>query len=559
MQRHGAHKAQMFMLTALLSLCTTSTTLAGELAVFSTSDVHGSIMGWDYFQAQPTDVGLAKIYTLLQEKRRSLSKNDASLLIDVGDNLQGTPLDTYLAEHEHAWKRGEHPVFQAFRVMGYDAIVLGNHEFTFGLPYLRKASAQLQGELLAANVIDNKTGKVWDGVRPYVIKKLKVDGRELKVGIIGTVTPAIPNLEAPAHYAGVHFVDQIPVMQHYIKELQTKGVDILIAAVHSGAQRTEQDADENQALAIAKACPELSLLICAHNHVVIDNATGLHASDGIFYKNAIVHGVPIIETGKDGKYLGESLLRLNYVQGEWRVEQVTTEAIPVKGVTDDSKIDALAKPWHEKTLQELSQKIGEATGDFLGAESNHQDSALIDFINNVQREAAGTELSATAALNTSQDLKKGPITLQQIAGLYVYENYLYGIEITGAQLRKYLEHAADFYGTSPDYNYDMVQGVQYTIDLRQPKGHRLTRLIYHGKDVKDSDTFTLAINDYRFHGGNGYMQAMGFDETHPPKIVYDSLKTLGEAGQVRNLIIVYLQKKKSITPIVDNHWEVIGR
>ena len=119
-----------------------------------------------------------------------------------------------------------------------------------------------------------------------------------------------------------------------------------------------------------------------------------------------------------------------------------------------------------------------------------------------------TASSASASFNTSQNIDKGAITLQEMSGLYIYENYLYGIRINGAELRKYMEHAASFYGTTPDYNYDMIQGVDYTIDMNQPVGHRITKLQYQGKDVKDTDTFTMAINDYRMNGGSGYMAAM---------------------------------------------------
>ena len=479
------------------------------------------------------------------------------LIIDAGDILQGTPLDTYMVQNQDEWQAGDHPMFAAFRTIGYDAITCGNHEFNFGLDYLRKASAK-NNNLLGANVIDTKTNKTWQGVKPYVLKTIKIDGEALKVGIIGTVTPAIPNFEAPVHYQGVHFVSQVPVIQQGIKELKKQGADIIIAATHSGVERADRDSAENQVVSIAKACPELSLLICAHNHVVIDNTKGIKAPDGTVYKDAVINGVPIVESGKDGKFVGKSQLTLHKVKGKWTVEKVTTQALSVKGVADDPVITAQVKPWHDKTLKYLQQTVGEADGAFIGAESNHQDSAIVDLINNIQREVAGTQLSAAAAFNTSQNIEKGPITLQQLSGLYIYENYLYGIEVTGAQLRKYMEHAASYYGTSPDYNYDMLQGADYTIDMSRPKGARITKLQYQGKDVKDTDKFTLAMNDYRFNGGSGYMEAMGFNENNPPKVVYDSIKELGDAGQVRSLIVDYIKKKGKITPVVDHNWQAVG-
>ncbi|RGS74145.1 bifunctional UDP-sugar hydrolase/5'-nucleotidase [Mitsuokella sp. AF21-1AC] len=549
---------KVMVLAALTAALSAGTAFAGDLTVFSTSDVHGSVIGWNYFKAQSADVGLAKISTIINEARAQKGKDDAILCIDGGDILQGTPLDTYMVQHPDEWKAGQHPMFVAFNQIGYDAIELGNHEFNFGLDYLKKAIGKNKN-VLGANVIDDKTGKTWSGVRPYLIKTVKIDGENVKVGIVGTDTPAIPNFEAPAHFAGVRFEDQVPVMQKYVKELKDKGADIIIGVTHSGVPRGDRNSVENQVVAIAEACPDLDLLICAHNHVVIDNKSGVKGPDGTVYADAVINGVPVVESGKDGKFVGKSNLTIHKVDGKWKVEKVTTQAISVKGVKDDPAIVKQVKPWHEKTLQSLQQIIGEATDTFAGAESNHQDSAIVDFVNDVQRHYAGTQLSASASLNTSQDIDKGPITLQEISGLYIYENYLFGIEINGAELRKYMEHAASFYGTSPDYNYDMVQGIDYTIDLNQPVGHRITKLQYQGRDVKDSDTFTMAINDYRMNGGSGYMAAMGYTDGRKPKVVFDSMKLYGDDGQVRSLITRYIQEKGTITPAVDHNWNVIPK
>ena len=550
----GKHSCKTFALAVLTAAITSGTAFAGNLTVFSTSDIHGSIIGWNYFTAQPADVGLAKISTIIKEARSQKGANDDILVVDGGDILQGTPLDTYMVQHPNEWKT--HPMFDAFNTIGYDAIELGNHEFNFGLNFLQKAIGKNKN-VLAANVIDDKTGKTWKGVQPYLLKTVNIDGEKVKVGIIGTDTPAIPMFEDPSHYAGVHFVDQVPVFRQCVKELQAKGADIIIGITHSGVPRDDRSGEENQVVDIAKACPELSLLICAHNHVVIDNTSDLTGPDGTIYQKSVINGVPVIESGKDGKFLGKSVLSINKQNGKWKVNHVSTQAISMKGVADDPQIVKQVAPWHEKTLKHLQKVIGKASADYLGAESNHQDSAIVDLINEVQRHYAGTQLSAAASFNTSQNINKGNITLQDLSGLYIYENYLYGIEINGAELRKYMEHAAKFYGKSPDYNYDMMQGVDYTIDLTKPVGQRITKLQYQGKEVKDTDTFTLAINDYRMNGGSGYMEAMGYTNGKKPKVVFDSMRKYGDDGQMRSLMIRYVQEKGTITPTCDHNWQVI--
>ena len=541
-------------LAALTAAITSGTAFAGDLTVFSTSDIHGSVIGWNYFTAQPADVGLAKVSTIVKEARSQKGKNDDILVLDAGDILQGTPLDTYMVQHPNEWKT--HPMFDAFNTIGYDAIELGNHEFNFGLDYLKKAIGKNQN-VLAANVIDDKTGKTWSGVKPYILKTVTIDGEQVKVGIIGTDTPAIPMFEDPSHFAGVHFADQVPVFQQCVKELKAQGADIIIGMTHSGVPRNDRSGAENQVVDIAKACPELSLLICAHNHVVIDNQSGIVGPDGTKYADSVINGVPVVESGKDGKFVGKSVLTINKENGKWKVNKVTTKAVSTKGVADDPQIAKQVKPWHEKTLKHLQTVIGQASAEFSGAESNHQDSAIVDLVNEVQRHYAGTQLSASASFNTSQNIAKGDITLQELSGLYIYENYLYGIEINGAELRKYMEHAASFYGTSPDYNYDMLQGVDYTIDITKPVGQRIVKLQYQGKDVQDSDKFTLAINDYRMNGGSGYMEAMGYTDGRKPKVIFDSMRKYGDDGQMRSLMIRYVQEKGSITPTCDHNWNVI--
>jgi 2',3'-cyclic-nucleotide 2'-phosphodiesterase (5'-nucleotidase family) len=536
-----------------LSFIGTAFAAGGTLTIFSTSDVHGSILGWDYFRAQPAEVGLAKISTIVNAER---AKNPAVLLIDAGDYLQGTPLDTYMVNVDKDWK--VHPMFAAFNQMKYDAIVLGNHEFNFGTDFLKKAIGTNKN-VLSANTLSSTTGRTWDAVRPYVIRKVMIGGETVRVGIIGLTTPAIPDFEAPKHYAGLRFADQPATASQLVQELKGR-VDLIVIATHSGVESDVRSSAENQVIGIAKACPEANLLIAAHNHVVIDNATGIRLPDGTFYKDAVVNGVPVVESGKDGKFVARSDLQLEkQTDGKWKVLSVRTQAVPVKGVAEDPAIVKQVEPLHKKTLAYLQSEIGKSTGSFPGEESNHRDSAIVDFVNDVQRYYAGTELSAAAAFNTKADIAPGAITRQEIAGLYIYENYLYGIEITGAELRKYLEFAAAHYGKAPDYNYDMLQGVDYTIDLSQSPGSQITRLLYQGKEVKDADVFTMAINDYRMNGGGGYMAAMGYTDGRKPKVVFDSMKAYGDAGQVRSLLERYITEKGTITPKVDGNWNVAGQ
>ena len=549
---------KVLVLAALTSAIAAGTAFAGNLTVYSTSDVHGSLIGWNYFKAEKADVGLAKISTILNEARAHKGKDDAIMYIDAGDIMQGTPVSNYLANHPESWKAGDYPMFAAYRQMGCDAIVLGNHEYTFGIDFLTRAIAK-NNNILSANMIDEKTGKTWSKVHPTIVKTVKVDGEKVKVGIIGVTTPAIPNLEAADHYKGFRFEDEVTHAKQCVAALRKQGADVIIIAAHSGVQRSAEDGAENQVAEIAKACPEANLIIAAHNHVAFDTKSGVKAFGGASFAGAVINGVPVIESGKDGKFVGKSDLTLKKVNGKWVVTAAKTENISVKGIVDDAAIEKIAKPVHEKTLADLQTVIGKSTGEFSGKDSALKDSTIVDFVNNVQREIAGTQLSAAAAFNPGAVIPAGNITRQDVAGLYIYENYLCGIEITGAELRKYMEFAAEHYNNGPSYNYDMFQGVDYTIDLTKPTGHKITKLQYKGKNVQDTDTFTMAINDYRMNGGGGYLAAMGYTNGRKPKVVFDSLKLYGDAGQVRNLIEKYIRDHGTISPTVDHNWNVIEK
>ena len=455
---------------------------AAELTVLATSDVHGQLTGWDYFNARPAPYGLSRVSTLVNLERQA--NPDATLLLDGGDFLQGTPLDSYYATVEKNWS--VHPVLAAFNAMQYDAIVVGNHEFNFGLAFFAKAMRQ-NANLLSANIIETKSGKVWSNVKPYLIKEVLLDGERVKVGIIGVTTPAVPNFENAQNYQGLSFQDQAATVKKYVAELKRQGVDLIIAASHSGVESKTRPGAENQVAAIAAAAPELSLIIAAHDHVLIDNQHGIKDGKEMLYPDAVINGVPVMATKNLAQSLAKAKLEIVKQEGHWKVIKAVTANIMTNDVAEDEKIVKLIEPYHAATLKFLNEKIGEASGDFSGERAALEDSALIDLVNETQRHFGKAQLAAAASFNPKAQIMAGDIKRQHVASLYVYENYLYTISVTGAQLKLFLEKAAEQYGQKPDYNYDMVQGVEYLIDLSKPLGERITLLKYQGKDVRPED------------------------------------------------------------------------
>jgi len=318
------------------------------------------------------------------------------------------------------------------------------------------------------------------------------------------------------------------------------------------------------------------LIIAGHKHQVLDNDNPVKdASKKVLYEQNVINGVPVVEPGKWGSYLSKAEVVFEKTGDRWQVTGVHTSNLSTAGVAEDVAILALAKPYHAATLNYLNTKIGVANDAFTAEGATVRDTALIDLVNEVQRHYGHAQLAAAATFNPKAQIRKGDITLQDISALYIYENYMYTIKITGAQLVNYLEHSAKFYkqfnpgdekvgtngenGNIPDYNYDMIQGVNYRIDITQPAGSRIKDLTYQGRPVRNEDVFTFAINNYRFNGGGGFMAAMGFDSSHKPVVLFDSQKAFGDAGQVRELIIRYIKEKGTINPasLLDNNWRLI--
>ncbi|WP_346355673.1 bifunctional metallophosphatase/5'-nucleotidase [Azotosporobacter soli] len=538
-----------------------------KIKLLVTSDLHGNLVGWDYFTAKAAELGLAKISTLVKEERLA---NPNCLLIDNGDILQGTPLDTYYSSVDKSWQ--VHPMFQAFNAMHYDAVVLGNHEFNYGRAFLEKVIAGSACPLLSANTLDAKTGRCWSRLKPYIIKQFTVAGRPLRVGLIGLTTSAVPNWENPANFSGLAFEDQIAAARRYVAEIKDK-TDLIILSSHSGVEISGEESfsNENQIAALAAACPEVSLIIAGHKHQTLDNDNPVRdANRNVVYDRSLIKNKPVLEPNCWGKFLGTAEFGVVWQDGRWQISSIQTANRPTKDVVEDEEILQLAKPYHDATVAYLNTTIAKASGDFDAVNGTLQDTALVSLINRIQRQVGHAQLSAAATFNPEARITRGDIRLQNIYALYIYENYLYTIQISGAQLRRYLEHAATFYkqvqpGDSAistnnhgmrDYNYDMIQGVDYTFDLSLPEGERLQALTFNGAPVSDSDTFTLALNNYRYNGGGGYMAALGFDATHRPTVLFDSQKNFGDQGQLRNLIINYIKEQQTLAPVIYDNWHL---
>jgi 2',3'-cyclic-nucleotide 2'-phosphodiesterase (5'-nucleotidase family) len=509
------------------------------ITLLDTTDSHGHILPWDYYENHPADLGLAKIATLVKQAR---AEAPDALLLDCGDTTEGTPFAYYFARKDTA---KPNPEILAFNAMHYDAMAVGNHEFNFGLDEMWKAKRESNFPWLAANI--KQTYK--NGVpffRPYYIKNLA----GIRIGIVGFVTPGIPRWEVPANYEGYEFEPIVEAAKTVIPEVR-KQVDLLVVIMHSGLDRNPESGIapayaatdvENAAWELAEQEPGIDVIFFGHTHRELPEK--------------MVNGVLLSQPKNWGISLSRAEVKMSRNGGgAWHVESKHSQTIPVTPqVQPDPEVIKLMEPYQAEVEEYLDTPIATSQKTLSGEYGRYQDEPLLDLIHKVQLEAGHADVSMATIFYPGVEFPAGPVTIREASALYIYENKLYTVEMTGAQLKDALEHAASFFPAwpvpqgqnlrLPGYDADSAEGVSYVIDLTQPVGQRIRDLTFRGARLSADQELRVAINNYRYSGGGGYSVYQGLP------IVYQS----GE--EIAELLVDYLKRTKTVSPVADKNWKI---
>jgi 2',3'-cyclic-nucleotide 2'-phosphodiesterase/3'-nucleotidase len=543
--------------------------LSSSITLLATTDVHGTVLNYDYAtgKAPEKGQGLAKVSSYVKSIRQN---NKNVMLIDNGDTIQGTPLSYY---YDIMDTTSEYPMAKVMGAMKYDSWTLGNHEFNYGLDVLNRVIKDYRSEgitVLGANIYKKDATNF---VEPYIIKNYNINGKDIKVAVIGLENKCIPYWEDKKHYEGLQFNDLVDEAKKWVKEVQSKGADVVIVSAHSGQETDADVIPENQINAIATQVSGIDAIIAGHAHLKVNDLTK---------KNPEGKVVPIVESTKGATGLAQ--VDINVDSNGKFCGLSTKNVIMDNSIAEDQEILDLIKPYEDTTLKYVDTKIGTSTGEFTGSGQTTNATAIMELINKVQKESAGTQLSIAAPLSSSAYIPQGDITIKDMMSVYVFENFLYGVKMTGRQLKDWMEYSVRYYAQTtetnaaiskdsalniPDYNLDQLYGATYDIDLTQPactvdkttgmviSGNRIKNLKVNGVAVKDSDVFTVAINNYRYNGGGGFMKAAGLSNTDSNIVTYDSGKALGDDGQVRSLMTEYIKKHGQISPECSNNWNIL--
>ncbi|MFA2812626.1 bifunctional 2',3'-cyclic-nucleotide 2'-phosphodiesterase/3'-nucleotidase [Bacillus paranthracis] len=567
-----------------------------NLRILETSDIHVNLMNYDYYQTKTDNkVGLVQTATLVN-KAREEAKN--SVLFDDGDALQGTPLGDYVANKINDPKKPvdpsyTHPLYRLMNLMKYDVISLGNHEFNYGLDYLNKVISKTEFPVINSNVYkddkDNNEENDQNYFKPYHVFEKEVEDesgqkQKVKIGVMGFVPPQVMNWDKANLEGKVKAKDIVETAKKMVPKMKAEGAGVIVALAHSGVDKSGYNVGMENASYYLTEVPGVDAVLMGHSHTEVKD---------------VFNGVPVVMPGVFGSNLGIIDMQLKKVNGKWEVqkEQSKPQLRPIadsKGnplVQSDQNLVNEIKDDHQATIDYVNTAVGKTTAPINSYFSLVQDDPSVQLVTNAQKwyvEKLFAEngqyskykgipvLSAGAPFKAGgrngatyyTDIPAGTLAIKNVADLYVYPNTLYAVKVNGAQVKEWLEMSAGQFNQIdpkkteeqplvnigyPTYNFDILDGLKYEIDVTQPAKYdkdgkvinantnRIINMTYEGKPVADNQEFIVATNNYR-----------GSSQTFPGvskgEVVYQS------QDETRQIIVKYMQETPVIDPAADKNW-----
>ncbi|HDR7316841.1 bifunctional 2',3'-cyclic-nucleotide 2'-phosphodiesterase/3'-nucleotidase [Bacillus toyonensis] len=567
-----------------------------NLRILETSDIHVNLMNYDYYQTKTDNkVGLVQTATLVN-KAREEAKN--SVLFDDGDALQGTPLGDYVANKINDPKNPvdpsyTHPLYRVMNLMKYDVISLGNHEFNYGLDYLNKVISKTKFPVINSNVYkddkDNNEENDQNYFKPYHIFEKEVEDesgqkQKVKIGVMGFVPPQVMNWDKANLEGKVKAKDIVETAKKMVPKMKAEGADVIVALAHSGVDKSGYNVGMENASYYLTEVTGVDAVLMGHSHTEVKD---------------VFNGVPVVMPGVFGSNLGIIDMQLKKVSGKWEVqkEQSKPQLRPIVNnegnVGPDQNLVNEIKDDHQATIDYVNTAVGKTTAPINSYFSLVQDDPSVQLVTNAQKwyvEKLFAEngqyskykgipvLSAGAPFKAGgrngatyyTDIPAGTLAIKNVADLYVYPNTLYAVKVNGAQVKEWLEMSAGQFNKIdpketkeqplvnigyPTYNFDILDGLKYEIDVTQPakydkdgkiikenaNANRIVNMTYEGKPVADNQEFIVATNNYR-----------GSSQTFPGvskgEVVYQS------QDETRQIIVKYMQETPVINPAADQNW-----
>ena len=575
-----------------------------KLRLLETTDIHMNLLAWDYYQDKATDeYGLARTISLIKAAR---AQSPNSLLFDNGDLIQGSPLGDLVARVRPLRAGEVHPAYKVLNALGVDAANIGNHEFNYGLPFLRQAIASARFPYVNANVVIDETGVPEDRLKhafePYtILERTFIDeagaSHALKIGVIGFVPPQIMLWDRQSLLGRVKVRDILDTARRLVPEIRARGADLVVAIPHSGFERGETLGFAENSVARLAEVPGIDAILFGHSHGEFPGRF-FAGHPKVDLQRGTINGIPAVMPGRWGDHLGVIDLLLDNASGAWKVRHSQAQIRPIRDretrkplVPADPMVAELIGPEHEATLAHMRAAVARTSAPIISYFAQVADDPSVQVVSQAQlayarRALQGTEyeglplLSAAAPFkaggrqgwNYYTDIPAGPIALRHIADLYIYPNTVKAVRVTGAGVREWLEMSAGQFNRidpagAPEqnlindafrtYNFDTLDGVTYAIDVTQAARYdgngrrgatdsrRIVDLRWQGRPLDDTALFLVVTNNYRASGGGGFP---GLDGS---SIVMDA------PDENREALAQYLRAAGEFNPSADNNWRIL--
>jgi 2',3'-cyclic-nucleotide 2'-phosphodiesterase/3'-nucleotidase len=508
---------------------------ADRVTLLFTSDLHGRVGPKDPLTGAVFPGGIARAATLLAEARR---RDADAIYVDLGDLVQGTPMSTFFARDRPGQP---HPMIRILGQLGCRAMVVGNHDFNFGLPFLESMRQAAGFPFLGANVL-GPSG------RPYLEPFVSVARRGRRIAILGLTTPQVPRWEEPWNYEGLHFRDAVETAKEWVPRLRER-YDAVIVAAHMGWSGVTDGGlevpvpPENDVSRLVEEVDGMDVVLMAHTHR--------------FDERRARNGTLAVQAAWGGLAIGEISLEWDGRDTRPRVNYELRRAAPYIAA-DPGVVETAREAMHRADVR-IREPLAIADSDFAIPNPRYEDNAILTLFHKAQLDAAGTDLSSAALFRANEGLAAGPIAERDLFRIYPYENDLTIVELSVQDCRDYLEEAAlAFTGPSANggpppidarfglYNQDSLAGCEYVVDPSQPIGSRITSLTFGGRELAGSHRLTLALTSYRAQGGGGY-QALR------------RARVVERTGrEIRGILRDYVRRAGRLRPEVLGNWRVVG-
>ncbi|OFY67169.1 MAG: hypothetical protein A2Y71_01105 [Bacteroidetes bacterium RBG_13_42_15] len=540
-----------------------------SVTILQTTDLHGVLLPYDFIEKEDLKVSLAAVSSYVKKVR---GENGSVVLLDNGDNLQGQPPVYY---YNFIDTVSPHINAEALNYLDYDAGTVGNHDIEAGHSVYDRLINDYNFPLLAANAVNTATGKPY--FEPYTI----IEKEGVRVAIFGMITPAVPDWLPPELYSGMEFRDMLETAKKYMPVILKEKPDLVVGLFHSGWDERDDPAqagshsDENGCTAVAWNVPGFDVILCGHNHNVVNKK----------FINSEGDTVLVLEGGSRAEKIARADVVFHKDKTTGKVQKIVTgKIIDVDNYSPDREFVNKFSPQRNVIMEYVNKVIAISEVTISSRDSYFGSSPFVDMIHSIQLDITHADISFAAPLSFDVKISAGPVTVGDMFKLYRFENMLYTMSMTGSEIKKYLEFSySEWLNTmkGPDdhllkfqiskdgklilrngeawlknqpYNFDSAAGIDYTVDVSKPEGKRVTiNSLSNGNPFEMNKVYLVAVNSHRGNGGGGHLSA----GAGIPQSEFSNRLVKSTEKDLRYYIIKYMEAKKTIRPVALNNWKII--